>query len=113
MPRLGSSYDPWSGDLKALQHFCVALPGVTVALATPVEPLQQNPSGPVEELFQAGGIPVDSVVIVVSTEFGVQPLEEYRKPEVPILLAPHREVLWYMLSTRESAKQRAALKSQS
>jgi hypothetical protein len=31
-------------------------------LATPVEPLQQNPHGLVEELFQAGGIPMDPVV---------------------------------------------------
>ena len=51
-----------------------------MALTTPVEPLQQNPHGAVEERFQAGGVPVDSVVIVIPTEFGVQPLEEHREP---------------------------------
>ena len=80
MPRLWSSNDPWSGNFEALQDFFVALPRITVALATPVEPLQQNPHGAVEELFQAGGVPVDSVVIVVPAEFGVQPLEEYWEP---------------------------------
>src|SRR5713101_437449 len=73
LPRLGSSNDPWSGDFAALQSCFVALPGITVALATPVEPLEQQPHGTVEELFQAGGVPMDSVVIVVPAEFGVQP----------------------------------------
>src|SRR5207247_10059773 len=45
LPRLGSSNDPWSGNFEALQDCCVALPRVTVALATPVKPLQQNPYG--------------------------------------------------------------------
>jgi hypothetical protein len=64
-----------------------------VALATPVEPLQQHPYGAVEELFQAGGVPVDSVVVVIPTEFRVQPLEEPWQPEVAILLAPRGEAL--------------------
>jgi hypothetical protein len=64
-----------------------------VALATPVEPLQQNPYGAVEELFQAGGVPVDSVVVVRPTQFGVPPLEEHWQPEGAILLAPRCEAL--------------------
>ena len=91
LSRLGSSNDPGSGNVKALQYFCVAWPRVTVALATPVEPLQQNPHGLVEDRFQAGGIPVDPIVIVVPTESGVQPLEEYWPPEVPMLFAPRGE----------------------
>ena len=80
LSRLGSSNDPWSGNFEALQYVVVALPSITVALATPIEPLQQNPYGFVEELFQAGGVPMDSVVIVVPAEFGVQPLEEHWQP---------------------------------
>jgi hypothetical protein len=93
LPRLGSSYDPWSCNFEALQYCFVALPRITVALATPVEPLQQNPHGTVEELFQTGGVPVDSVVIVVPTKFGVQPLEEFWQSEVSVLLAPRGEAL--------------------
>jgi hypothetical protein len=75
-------------------------------LATPIEPLQQNPYGFVEELFQAGDVPVDSVVVVISTEFGVQPLEEHWQPEVAILLAPRGEALE---SSAEFLAGRAAL----
>ena len=64
-----------------------------MALATPVEPLEQHPHGTVEELFQAGSVPVHSVVIVVPAEFGVQPLEEHWQPEVAVLLAPRGEAL--------------------
>jgi hypothetical protein len=62
-------------------------------LATPIEPLQQKPYGVVEELFQAGGVPMDSVVIVIPTEFGVEPLEQYWQPEVAVLLTPRGEAL--------------------
>ena len=36
---------------------------------------------------------MDSVVMVIPTEFGVQPLEEHWQPEVAILLAPRGEAL--------------------
>jgi hypothetical protein len=62
-------------------------------LATPIEPLQQKPYGVVEELFQAGGVPMDPVVIVIPTEFGVEPLEQYWQPEVAVLLTPRGEAL--------------------
>jgi hypothetical protein len=64
-----------------------------VAVATPVELRQQKPDGTVEELFQAGGVPVDSVVVGIPTEFGVQPLEEHWPPEVAMLRAPRCEAL--------------------
>src|SRR5215831_16479387 len=56
LARLGSSNDPWSGNFEALQYAVVALPGVTVTLATPIEPLPQNPYGFVEALLQTGGV---------------------------------------------------------
>ena len=76
LARLGSSNDPWAGHFAALQDHCVALPRVTVALALPVEPLQENPHGAVEERWQAGCVPMDSGVVGIPTEFGIQPLEE-------------------------------------
>jgi hypothetical protein len=69
------------------------LPGITVALATPIEPLQHNPYGFVEELLQAGGVPMDSVVVVIPAEFSVEPLEQYCQPEVAVLLTPRGEAL--------------------
>jgi hypothetical protein len=77
LSRRGSSTDPWAGHFAALQDFVVALPGVPVAWTTPIEPLSQNPYGFVEELLQAGSIPVDSVVIGGPTELGVQPLDKH------------------------------------
>lgn len=86
LSRLGSSYDPWSGNVEVLQDFVVALPGVTVALTPPIEPLAQHPYGFVEKLLQAGGIPVDSVVMVVPTKCGVQPREKPWESLMPMLL---------------------------
>ena len=48
-----------------------------MALATPIEPLQQHPYGFVEALLPAGSVPMDSVVIVIPAELGVEPLEQY------------------------------------
>ena len=79
--------------LQALQDCGVALPGIAVALATPIEPLLQHPYGFVEALLQAGGVPVDSVVVVIPTEFGVEPLEQYWSPEVTVLLTPRGAAL--------------------
>jgi hypothetical protein len=64
-----------------------------VALATPVAPLQHNPPGTVEALLQAGSVPVDSVVIVVPTELGVQPLAEHCESSMTMRLAPRGEAL--------------------
>ena len=93
LSRLGSSNDPWSGNFQALQYCGVAWPGVTVPLATPIEPLQHNPYGCVEELWQAGGVSMDSVVVGIPTEFSVEPLAQYGQPEVAILLTPRGEAL--------------------
>jgi hypothetical protein len=79
--------------VKTFQYCGVALPGVTVALVTPIEPLQQNPDGFVEELLQASDVAMDSVVIVIPPEFGVEPLEQYWQPQVAVLLAPRNEAL--------------------
>ena len=64
-----------------------------MAVATPIEPLQQTPYGVVAERFQAGGVPMDSVVMGIPTEFGVEPLEQYGQPEVAVLLTPRGEAL--------------------
>ena len=52
--------------------------------ATPIEPLQHKPQGCVDELCQAGGVPRDSVVIVIPTELGLSgdkdPLSEVLSP---------------------------------
>jgi hypothetical protein len=62
-----------------------------VAVATPIAPLQHKPYGCVEELFQAGGVPMDSGVMVIPTECGVAPREPYWPPEVAVRLTPRGE----------------------
>jgi hypothetical protein len=93
LPRLWSSNDPGSGHGDARQYGLVAWPRVTVALATPVEPLPQHPSGAGEERFQAGGVPVDSGGVGRPTKVRVQPLAEHWHPEVASLLAPRGAAL--------------------
>jgi hypothetical protein len=69
------------------------VPRITVALATPIEPRQQTPYGVVAELLQAGGVPMDSGVMVIPTACGVQPLEQDWQPEGATLLTPRGEAL--------------------
>jgi hypothetical protein len=64
------------------------LPRVPVAWATPIEPLQHNPSGFVAALWQAGGVAMDSVGMGVPTELGVAPREPYGQPAGAGLLTP-------------------------
>ena len=92
-PRLGSSTDPWACDFEALQDCSVALPGITVAWATPVAPRAHHPHGTVEELFPAGGVPMDAVVMGGPAACGGQPLDEHGQPEVAGLLAPRGAAL--------------------
>ena len=69
------------------------MPGVTGALATPLEPLPHNPAGFGEALLQAGGVAMDSVVVVVPAEVGVEPLEQPWEPEGAVLLTPRGAAL--------------------
>jgi hypothetical protein len=93
LSRLGSSYDPWSGHFDVLSHCRAALPRRTVALAASIAPLQEHPHGLVAALLQAGGVPVDSVVIVIPTTFRVEPRAEFWQPVGPVLLAPRGAAL--------------------
>src|SRR5882724_8125859 len=92
-PGLGSPNNPWSLDLKAREQLRVASPGVTAPLATPIAPLLQDPHGAEEELFEAGKVAVDPVVVVVPTELGIEPRQQHSPTLMSVRLAPWGEAL--------------------
>ena len=61
--------------------------------ATPIEPRQPTPYGCVEARFQAGGVPMDAVVLVIPPEFGGEPLHQSWPPEGAVLLTPRGAAL--------------------
>jgi hypothetical protein len=62
-------------------------------LTAAVEPLEQAPEARLEELAQTGHVPVHSVVVVVPSEFRVDPCKQLLQPQVTMCLAPLREPL--------------------
>ena len=85
--------DPWSRYLEVLKYRLEALPVVTVPLASPIEPLQEDAQRAIEELLEARTVPVHSVVMVIPSEFAVQLLKQHSEPPMAILLAPLGEAL--------------------
>jgi hypothetical protein len=69
-----------------------ALPVEALALASSVQPLQQNLHRPTVELLNPYSIPFHSIVVVIPTELPVQLREEDVESNVAILLAPLGEV---------------------
>ena len=69
--------DPWSLYLEVLQYRLEALPVITVPLAPPIEPLQEDAQCAIEELLEARTVPMHSVVLVIPAEFAVQLLKDY------------------------------------
>ena len=79
--------------LEVLEQFPKACPIVTPPLAATIEPFEQYPYGAVVELIQAGIVAVHAIVVVVTSQFGVQ-LPEQVSMAVPTLdLAPFGELL--------------------
>ena len=90
---LRSPNDPWSCYLKALDQLLVAGPVVAAPLATPVELLLKDTHGAVEELLKTGKVAVDPVVVVVSTELGIQSCKQHWPTLMSVRLAPLGEAL--------------------
>ena len=83
-----------AGHLQALQDCGVALPGTTVAWATPLEPLQPTPSGLGATLWQPGGVPLDAAVgVVLPAELSGEPLAQDGQPAGAGRLTPRGEAL--------------------
>jgi len=85
--------DPWSLYLKVLQYRLEALPVVTVPLASPIEPLQEDAQRAIEELLEARTVPVHSVVLGRPSECAVQLFTQPAEPPMAIRLAPLGEAL--------------------
>ena len=68
---LWPSYDSWLFYLEVVKHLFVSCPVIAAPMTTPVKPLEQDAYHAVIELLQAGKIAVYSIVVVISSEFGV------------------------------------------
>ena len=75
-----------------IQQVFEALPVEAPALASSVQPLQQNLHRSSVELLDSNSIPFHSVVVVIPTELPVQLREEHVESNVAILFAPLSEV---------------------
>jgi hypothetical protein len=82
-----------SGHFNAavLTHLVKGVIVQAALLAAAVQPLVQDFPGLPEEFLQASAVSNNAVVIVVSSQLGIQPLEEFPQPPVPILLNPFFE----------------------
>src|SRR5437899_4942042 len=80
--------DSWSYQCEVLTQSMIAVPGVTGALTAPIQPLQMQPLQLMEELVQAGVVAVHSVVVVITSELGIQSPELFLHPQMAILFAP-------------------------
>src|SRR5712692_1194302 len=84
----GATDDSWSGQCEVLTQSIIAVPSVTRTLTAPIQPLQMQPLQLVKELIQAGVVAVHSIIVVVTTELGIQPPELFLHPQMAILFAP-------------------------
>lgn len=98
LPHRGSSSrlcrwspDPRPWNLEVLQHRSQTSPRVTPGLATPVQPLVQDPHRREVELPQAATVAVDPEVTIVAQEFPVQLSEQIPHPPMAVRPTPDRE----------------------
>src|SRR5437588_1744592 len=84
----GATDDSWSYQCEVMTQSMIAVPGVTGALTAPIQPLQMQPLQLMEELVQAGVVAVHSVVVVITSELGIQPPKLFLHPQMAILFAP-------------------------
>ena len=73
---------------KCCRQGVVAGPVVTLALTASIQPLQMQPLHQMIELLQAFVVAAHSVVVVITTEFGIEQLELFSHPAMAILLTP-------------------------
>src|SRR6266516_3828527 len=73
----------WFLQCEVLSQRIIAVPSVALALTAPIQPLQQ-----MIELVQAGIVAVHAVVVVITTELGIQPPKLFLYPQMAMLLTP-------------------------
>jgi hypothetical protein len=71
-----------------LKQGAMTSPVVTLALATSVQRFQMQPLHLLKELVQAVVVAAHSVVVVITTELGIEQLELFSHPAMAILLTP-------------------------
>src|SRR3989442_14039529 len=86
----GATDDSRSHQCEVLPHRIIAVPSVTRTLTAPIQPLQMQPLQLVKELVQAGVVAVHSVVVVITSELGIQPPELFLHP----MRLPGRCAMW-------------------
>src|SRR6266850_2784928 len=90
---LRSPNDPWSFDLEVRPSLVGARPVVAAPLATPIEPLFQNPQGLGEERLEPGKVAGHSVVVVIPAELGIEPRQQDPQSQMAVLPTPLGEPL--------------------
>ena len=71
-----------------LQECSKSYPVVASPLTPAIEPLEQDSQPSMEELRQALIVSHNSIIVVVSTQFGVQPPEQFSQFQVSVLPTP-------------------------
>jgi hypothetical protein len=72
MPDPGPRHDSWFLHSVVCQKFLEASPGIAPALASPVEPLEQDPQRLMIELLESPVVADYSIIMVVAPQLGVQ-----------------------------------------
>ena len=90
---LGSFSYVWSFYLEAVKELLEAIPIEAVALTAAIEPFEQYCHRLLEKSVQAFVVAVDAIVIVITSQLGVQLTEQVFQCEMPVLPAPFRKVL--------------------
>ena len=81
--------DPRSCDRYPGQDLLNGLPGVALAFAaSPVKPFECVDDGPTVESVQRVGVAYEPVVVVVTSQSGVEPSKEVLPLRVPVRLNP-------------------------
>jgi hypothetical protein len=83
--------DPGLFNTIELTHLVKTFVNNAALLTAAIQPLVQDFPCLSEEIPQALDVSYDSIVVVVSPQLRIQPLEEFPQPPVPILLNPFFE----------------------
>ena len=83
--------DTWPCYVYPIEALSALLPGETLPLPTaPIAPCERTAYGSLEKAVQRANVAVQTVVVIVAPEPGVQPLVACTPQQVPMLLNPFR-----------------------
>ena len=75
-------------EAEQTHQFVVGGPGIAAPLTALIKPPLMYPLHVIEELVQAGGIASHSVIVLITTKFGIQQLHLFSDATMAVLPAP-------------------------